>query len=405
VLDEREVPKITAFLFYEGGDDDPPRLAANAGKSFQGSIVLGMGFTFDDRNLSKGSSPIGEMERLIAKNPRNAKRIFPYIGGEEVNTSPTHAHHRYVINFEDFPLERADIGALWAEAAERQRREWLREGVVPLDYSEPVAADWPDLLAIVDAKIRGQRAAHSTAPWWQFERPRVELAAAIAPLDRVLVINCGAQPHMPFTFKQTDPVFANTIAVVALDNHAAFAVLQSRVHEVWTRFYGSTMKDDLRYTPSDCFETFPFPARFETDPELQTTSKAYYRFRADLMVARDKGLTKTYNLFHDRLCRAEDIRRLRELHTEMDRAVLRAYGWNNLAARAAAEFLEQEADEGRTAKTRLDWPSDFHDEVLARLITLNAERHVEEVRAGLATADAAPPPDEDGDRDEEDDAA
>jgi MmeI, DNA-methyltransferase domain len=47
-LDGHEVERITAFLFHRGGDADPARLIANEGKSFQGSIVLGMGFTFDD---------------------------------------------------------------------------------------------------------------------------------------------------------------------------------------------------------------------------------------------------------------------------------------------------------------------------------------------------------------------
>ena len=87
-----------------GGHDDPKPLAANAGKSFQGSIVLGMGFTFDDSGPADEDtpgipSPIATMERLIADNPMNAEVIFPYIGGDEVNSSPTHAHHRYVINF------------------------------------------------------------------------------------------------------------------------------------------------------------------------------------------------------------------------------------------------------------------------------------------------------------------
>ena len=91
--------RITAFLFHRGGHDDPERLAANAGKSFMGSIVLGMGFTFDDTDTKGVATPIAEMERLIAEDPANAEVIFPYIGGEEINTSPTHAHHRYVINF------------------------------------------------------------------------------------------------------------------------------------------------------------------------------------------------------------------------------------------------------------------------------------------------------------------
>ena len=56
------------------------------------------------------------MRRLLEDNPRNKETIFPYIGGEEVNTSPTHAHHRYVINFRDYPLRRADAGKLRADA-------------------------------------------------------------------------------------------------------------------------------------------------------------------------------------------------------------------------------------------------------------------------------------------------
>ena len=63
-----------------------------------------MGFTFDDSGLADDDtpgipSPIATMDRLIAENPKNAEVIFPYIGGKEVNDSPTHSHHRYVINF------------------------------------------------------------------------------------------------------------------------------------------------------------------------------------------------------------------------------------------------------------------------------------------------------------------
>jgi hypothetical protein len=157
ILDGRQVRRISAYLVEGDLDDAPAPLAANAGKAFQGSIVLGIGFTFDDRNLAKGSSPIAEMRRLIAKDPRNAEPIFPYIGGEEVNTSPTHAHHRHVINFEDFPLRREDLGARWGEAGKRRQRDWLRSGIVPIDYPEPVAADWPDLLAIVETRVKPER--------------------------------------------------------------------------------------------------------------------------------------------------------------------------------------------------------------------------------------------------------
>ena len=96
-LDGHAVPLITAYLFHAGGNDDPAKLQDNIGMSFQGAVVVGMGFTFDDTDKKGVASPIAEMHRLIAKDPRNAERIFPYIGGEEVNDSPDHAHHRYVI--------------------------------------------------------------------------------------------------------------------------------------------------------------------------------------------------------------------------------------------------------------------------------------------------------------------
>jgi hypothetical protein len=145
------------------------------------------------------------------------------------------------------------------------------------------------------------------------------------------------------------------------------------------------MKDDPRYNLADCFQTFPFPPDFERNPRLEAAGEAYYGFRAELMVARNKGLTKTYNDLHDRRLRNDpEIRRLRELHHAMDLAVLRAYGWDDLAAAAVPVFLDEENEDEFAYQGRLFWPSGFRDEVLARLLALNAERHADEVRRGVA---------------------
>ena len=391
-LDGEAVDTITAFLFHRGGHDDPARLKANAGKSFQGSIVLGMGFTFDDTDKKGIATPLAEMHRLIAEDPRNRDAIFPYIGGEEVNTSPIHTHHRYVINFRDYPLRREDLGELWAVAEEDQRREWLQTGIAPLDYPEPVAADWPDLLAIVEERVRGTRGNHSTAPWWQFERLRPELFGVIAGLNRVLVVNCGATPHFGIEFLPARMVFANTLDVFPFQTYAAFCTLQSRPHEIWARFFGSSMKDDLRYTPSDCFETFPFLDGWNTHPNLERVGTDYYRFRADLMIRHDEGLTKTYNRFHDPDETDPEVAKLRELHSAMDRAVLNAYGWTDIPT--DCEFrLDYEIDEedlgSRKKPYRYRWPDEIRDEVLARLLELNAKRAAEEQRLGPTATTAS----------------
>jgi hypothetical protein len=108
-LDGRSISIITAYLFHAGGNENPAVLVSNGGKSFIGSYPLGMGFTFDDSNTKGDATSISEMHRLVEKSPRNAERIFPYIGGDEVNDSPTHQYHRYAIDFCNCSLEEAEM--------------------------------------------------------------------------------------------------------------------------------------------------------------------------------------------------------------------------------------------------------------------------------------------------------
>jgi len=143
------------------------------------------------------------------------------------------------------------------------------------------------------------------------------------------------------------------------------------------------MKDDLRYAPSDCFETFPFPSGYETDGAVEVIGKTYHDHRAELMVAADEGMTKTYNRFHKDNETSSSIQRLRELHDEMDRAVLRAYGWDDLADTLRPEFLTEETEDDHTYQGRYFWPATQRDLVLSRLLALNAERYQQEVVAGL----------------------
>ena len=197
--------------------------------------------------------------------------------------------------------------------------------------------------------------------------------------------------HGAVTFLPDDMVYSDSLIVFPLPTHTAFCALQSRPHEIWARFFGSSMKDDLRYTPSDVFETFPFPVGWTANPALEAAGEAYYSFRANLMRDNNEGLTKTYNRFHDPDERDPDIARLRALHADMDRTVLAAYGWSDLSA--ACEFVPDDDVEGeapsprRRRRYRYRWPDSVRNEVLARLVELNAER-AEEEAAALAPANA-----------------
>ncbi|MDZ8084315.1 MAG: DNA methyltransferase [Nostoc sp. DedQUE12b] len=357
LLNGREVSLISAFLFHAGGNEDIALLLENKDIGFVGSYILGTGFTFDDSNPD--ATPIAEMQSLIEKDSRNHERIFPYIGGYEVNSSPIHNHSRYVINFGDM--------------------------------SEAEVQTYPDLMKIIEAKVKGTRASHSTSAWWKFERPRGELYKAITGLDRVLV--CGqTSKYRTFTFLKTNYVFDQKLIVFALPLFSSFAILHSRIHEMWALFFGSTMKDDPVYTPSDCFETFPFPENWETNPTLEAVGKEYYEYRAALMVRNNQGLTDTYNRFHDPEERDADILKLRLLHAAMDKAVLEAYGWSDIPTDCTFlldyddENEEEQTSNGRQRKKpwRYRWTEEVHDEVLARLLDLNQERANMEILGGKA---------------------
>ena len=124
----------------------------------------------------------------------------------------------------------------------------------------------------------------------------------------------------------------------------------------------------MRYTPSDCFETFSFPLDLSG---LDNIGERCYAHRQGVMQSRQEGLTKTYNRFHDAEESAEDIERLRELHMEMDQAVAGAYGWGDLDLGHGFHETKQ--------GVRYTISEEARREVLDRLLLLNHERYAEEV--------------------------
>jgi len=411
LLERRPVQQITAFLFANGGHEDPRPLASNAGKSFVGSYVLGMGFTFDDSGPADDDtpgipSPIATMKRLIAENQKNAEVIFPYIGGEEVNSSPTHSHHRYVINF-----------------GERSEEECWRE--------------WPELMAIVERKVKPVRMENNREGyrryWWQYAEKRGEMAAAIAGCERVLVIS-QVFAQFGLAVLPAGSVYAHRLIVFSIASQAFFAVAQSSFHDHWTEFLSYSLEDRRCYAPADCFETFPFPAALldanasdtahaTLRQSLEAIGERYHQFRAELMVANNEGFTCTYNRFHDPAETSPGLRELRRLHGEMDQAVLHAYGWSDVSTTCGfglayldidedaqiPDVLQERIDSGvlffwdsgdaldfqgqleaygaisgrRKLPWRYRWPDAVRDDVLARLLALNTERYAEEVAQGL----------------------
>ena len=200
---------------------------------------------------------------------------------------------------------------------------------------------------------------------------------ARAHLGRVLATASSATKHHAFALLPTRQVFSHKLIIFPLYTPAAFCALQSRPHEIWRRFFGSTLEDRLTYNPSDVLETFPFPIGWTANPALDAAGEDYYDFRADLMVNNNEGLTKTYNRFHDRNEHDPTIVELRVLHAAMDRAVLDAHGWTDIPTecqfRPEHDTVDDDASR-RKRRYRYRWPNGVRDEVLARLLELNSER-------------------------------
>ena len=374
----KKVDKLTSFLFTTGNDDKPLPLNQQIKSVSKGVIPYGLGFVVEDEDNRCISNK--ELSEVLSREPTGNQLVFDYIGGEDLNNVPNIKPIKQIVNFGDCNLSKAQ--------------------------------ETPLMLALIERKVRPERqklnkqsgALYLKVNWWRYQYLSKEMFAAVRSLPRVLAI-ARVTRHVAIAFLPTGIIYNEKIVVFPTSSNCSFAVLQSRSHDYWAWFFSSTMKDDLNYTPSDCFETFPFPLDFESNSLLESAGKEYYEFRAALMIKNDEGLTKTYNRFHDRDHDGRgiedrspsevvaDIARLRELHASMDRAVLDAYGWTDI--QPTCEFIldyeDEEDDEGNSGKKRKHkkpwryrWPEEIHDEVLARLLALNAKRAEEERLAGEA---------------------
>jgi hypothetical protein len=292
ISDDVSVPGISTLLEPAGKVEGAPvRLVENAGIAFQGCIVLGAGFLLDP----------GEAQAWIDQDPRNREVLFPYLNGEDLNSRPNSEGSRWVIDF--------------------------------YGRTETDARAFRTPFARVDQTVRRERRNKpntvAEAPWWLFLRPRPALRNAIADLEEVLVVALVSKTVMPMRVP-TAQVFSHALGIFATDAYTDQAVLSCSLHQAWAIKYGSGMRNDPRYTPSDVFETFPRPARTDW---LDKIGRRLDVERREIMLRRQLGLTKLYNLINDPDIADEsddDVARLRAIHVELDRSVMDAYGWTDV---------------------------------------------------------------------------
>ncbi|MDO4570555.1 MAG: N-6 DNA methylase [Planctomycetia bacterium] len=296
-LDDQQVPHIFSSLKTL----DTARLTRvfpqNRSLCYQGFVLAGSGFILSQ----------DEARTLLALDERHKDVILPYFTGEEIFSTPDPMNptpKRWVIHFHDWSEERAQTFPILYEI--------LRQRVFP-------------------HREKARRIAHRRR-WWLFGDNRPALSRQIVKkgLAKLLLQTRHTKFLVP-TFVPADAVYSESTVVFPSESLPLFALLNSFAHDLWARETSSSIGTELRYVPTDCFYTFPFPR--QPTPLLLRTGRDLLEYRTQLTLAAHSGLTPLYTAFHDPKIATYEIKHLRDLHEANERALLESYGWSDLATR------------------------------------------------------------------------
>jgi hypothetical protein len=413
-LNGKIVTSISSFLDDQNISIDPYQLNVNQSKSFIGSYILGKGFIYEN----------DEAMKIIEENCEYKSIIFPFFNGDDLNNSFDTRPSRFVINFFDWEIEKAKK--------------------FPICFER--------ICSLVKPEREKLNRTNRKEKWWQYAEKAPNLYKAIENKDQCFAFALTGK-ILSFSIVKTQAVFSHATGIIANDSFTLFPFLQCSFHEVWSWKYCSSMGISLRYTPSTAFETFPFPQNLskEQEAKLEQIGEQFHEHRRQLMLAMQLGLTKTYNAFHAKevqlgittaalqtldkkaiekqygkevwnlwnhlqkipnTCTIEEaiagIVKLRQLHVEMDEAVLEAYGWGfDSAQPPTGDFGSAQSPDSsvveRSRNHHIELRHDFYEvdylpendrirytihpdarkEVLKRLLLLNHERYEEELKQGL----------------------
>lgn len=330
-LNGMSVPLISEYLTDHDVDGEPYKLERNKGLASTGTGVNGKGFILSE----------DEKNEFIRADSRNEKVIQPYLTSQDINQRPDSSPSRYIINFGNMSEDDAKTFSL------PYRRV--------VDLVKP-------------ARDKLTRQIHETCFWKHWDR-RDELYTSLRSLKRALVLGRVSSRHA-VSFMEIGWLPFDGVVVFLWDDFGHFGLLQSSVHELWCDRFRTTLREDLRYSVSDCFATFAKPSADQLSGHVEEVGQRYFEFRQAVMFERNEGLTKTYNRFHSPDETNSEILELRRLHVELDTAVVAAYGWSDLTLRHEFRSTVQglQFTIGELARR----------EILVRLLKLNHERYAEE---------------------------
>jgi hypothetical protein len=315
--------KINSDLSVGVATVDAEILRANEQLSYMGIILVGQGFVVELDDV------------LISAEPAALKL---YVVGNELNQRP---RNRYVIDF---------FGLSEIEARTR----------FPRAFQRVIDRVKPERDTNRDATFRNS--------WWIHGRPRIEMRAALNSLPRFIAI-CRTAKHFVFQLLSAGILVESKVVAIACDDAFVLAILSSRIHVSWALAVGSRLEDRPTYNNTICFDRFPFPSDVSHQKQrirdlgesLDAHRKRQQSLHSDLTITgmynvleklrNGEALTEKEKVIHEHGL----VSVLKQIHDDLDAAAFDAYGW----------------------------PHDLTDEqILERLVALNAER-AEEERRGI----------------------
>ena len=352
----RSVSTISSYL-SDQIEWTPNKLSTNSAGAFIGSYVNGMGFVLTEEQAKK----------MIMANSANERVLFPYLNGQDLYSNSAQKASRWIINFWDWPEEDARKFEL---AYNHLRKHVYQERLV-----KSAQPSYKNIMSM----------------WWLFWNNRPGLYGAIGrgssfksfkgmktkPLDRVLVCTRVSKTGA-FVFVSNDTIYSDALIVFPSSRIDDFIVLQSAIHIVYAWKHSSQLKTDMRYIPTEVYETFPFPTNRTFCSDIQSKGEEFHALRSKVMRMKKIGLTQFYSNFHDPEVLDECIQLLRSLQRVLDEAVCDAYGWNDISLNHGFHKVAYltEGDNCRFTISEI-----ARVELLARLALLNTERYEAEKRS------------------------
>lgn len=327
-------------------------------------------------------------QEWLSKNPNLARYVKPYVAGKELVNS--NSKNQYVIDF--YGVSEIDV----------------EKYILPYQY----------LIERVKPVRQINQESARKKKWWLFRRSGSMIRPALSSLER-FIVSVHTAKHRVFIFLEREISPDATLVLFALSDAYFIGLLSSYIHILWSLAMGGRLGigNDPRYNQSKCFDPFPFPdLSEELKQEIRELGERLDSHRKQVQADHPEvTITAMYNCL-EKMRSGEPftdgdrefnnkalISTLKQIHDDLDQAVFRAYGWEDLIplwqqvyrdppqpplSKGGEENLQKvpldKGDLGGSIRDLggSDLKEQLEQSILQRLVDFNAER-AEEERNGL----------------------